>query len=85
MQTAIAFALIRLGRISDRRRLGTGPAPRENIKTNLHNPLHNLEYHDIHTSKAYEQIHCTIAVMQWDIVYVHGYLHILQNLCYMIS
>jgi len=36
MQTASAFALIRLGNISDSRRLGTGPAPRENINTNLH-------------------------------------------------
>lgn len=35
MQTAIALALIRLGNISDRSRPGTGPAPKENVKTNL--------------------------------------------------
>lgn len=36
IHTAIAFALIRLGKISGRRRLGTGPAPRANVNTNLH-------------------------------------------------
>ena len=36
IQTAIAFALIRFGKISGRRRPGTGPAPRANVKTNLH-------------------------------------------------
>ena len=36
MQTAIALALIRPGRISERSRQATGPAPRENVKTNLH-------------------------------------------------
>lgn len=36
MHTAIALALIRLGNISDSSRLGTGPAPRANVKTNLH-------------------------------------------------
>lgn len=35
MQKAIAFALIRPGNISDSRRLGTGPAPKENAKTYL--------------------------------------------------
>ena len=35
MQTAIAFALIRLGKISGRRRPGTGPAPIAKVKTNL--------------------------------------------------
>ena len=36
MHTAIALALIRLGSISDRSRPGTGPAPKENVKTNLY-------------------------------------------------
>jgi len=36
IQTAMALALIRLGKISGRRRPGTGPAPRANVKTNLH-------------------------------------------------
>lgn len=36
MQIAIALALIRLGNISERRRPGTGPAPKENVKTKLH-------------------------------------------------
>lgn len=36
MQIAIALALIRLGSISDRSRPGTGPAPKENVKTNLY-------------------------------------------------
>lgn len=39
MQIANAFALILLGSISDRRRLGTGPAPRANAKTHLHCPF----------------------------------------------
>lgn len=39
MQTAMAFALILPGNISDRRRPGTGPAPRANVKTNLHKQL----------------------------------------------
>lgn len=41
MQTAIAFALTRPGNISDRSRLGTGPAPRENVKTNLFHVSNN--------------------------------------------
>lgn len=39
MQTAIALALIRLGSISDKSRPGTGPAPKENVKTNLHQKI----------------------------------------------
>lgn len=35
IQNAIAFALIRLGKISGRRRPGTGPAPTANDNTNL--------------------------------------------------
>lgn len=35
---AIALALILPGNISDMRRQGTGPAPRANDSTNLHNP-----------------------------------------------
>ncbi|MFS7916826.1 hypothetical protein Hanom_Chr03g00181921 [Helianthus anomalus] len=35
MQKAMAFALIRLGNISERRRPGTGPAPIANENTNL--------------------------------------------------
>lgn len=39
MQNAIAFALIRLGNTSDNKTPGTGPAPREYVKTNLHRKL----------------------------------------------
>lgn len=51
MQKAIAFALIRFGKISDRRRPGTGPAPIANEKTNLHTQIaiyfHLSVYHSI--------------------------------------
>lgn len=44
MQTAIAFALTRVGRISDKRSPGTGPAPRENVKTNLLKQLYSVNF-----------------------------------------
>lgn len=37
MHKAIAFARILLGNISDKRRPGTGPAPKENAETDLQN------------------------------------------------
>lgn len=52
MQNAIAFALILPGKISDRRRPGTGPAPRENAKTTLRRKvlLYNDKSTKIHSS-----------------------------------
>jgi len=46
MQKAIAFALIRLGKISGRSKPGTGPAPKANVSTNTRVPptdKHNAE------------------------------------------
>ena len=46
MQTAIAFALIRLGKISGRRRPGTGPAPIAKVKTNLNREVRSYGTHN---------------------------------------
>lgn len=52
IQTAIAFALMRPGNISGKRRPGTGPAPRANVKTNLHKFLHVYTYSEIASPKS---------------------------------
>lgn len=61
MQTAIALALIRPGNISERRTLGTGPAPSANVRTNLHFQVCCLAEFAMHMhdkSIASKCIHC---------------------------
>ena len=56
----MALALIRLGKISVRSRPGTGPAPRANVKTNLHERRKNVSVHFLAMS-AQHALHTTLA------------------------